>query len=233
MRPRFVLSALMCASLSAVAAMAAAASTNDVKALPECWFLHGAGEHDEAEPTSNPNAFLDNASYWGDFGSAARRVGAGSLRQPAAPRNEGVTLQRSRGHSVSPARFADGASPIRPGGAVPMAICGSLHFNREDTVHQAFDDPRLRQRVCTQLCGRPGCVIVDKIIFTHSAANLYLTGEQHLSSQHAVHFQLLTPQSPCRLNGWSLVVASLCVQRRSITGTVRFLGGRFPLTGSL
>jgi hypothetical protein len=60
------------------------------------------------------------------------------------------------------------------GGAVTMPHCSSLHYNHADTVYQRFDAPALRRSVCAALCGAPGCVIVDKIIFTHSAANLYL-----------------------------------------------------------
>lgn len=59
-------------------------------------------------------------------------------------------------------------------GTDAMPHCSSMHYNHADTVYQRFDAPALRQSVCTDLCGGPGCVIVDKIIFTHSAANLYL-----------------------------------------------------------
>ena len=60
------------------------------------------------------------------------------------------------------------------GGTVPMDHCASLHYNHEDTVYQPFDAPALRRSVCKALCGGPGCVIVDKVLFTHSAANMYL-----------------------------------------------------------
>eukprot|EP01045_Picozoa_sp_COSAG04_P035006 COSAG04_NODE_7902_length_1048_cov_1.869336_1_plen_252_part_01 len=63
------------------------------------------------------------------------------------------------------------------GSNVPMACCKSRHFNHEETVHQTFDEPALRRSVCSQLCPPPGgkgCIIVDKVLFTHSAANLYL-----------------------------------------------------------
>ena len=59
------------------------------------------------------------------------------------------------------------------GGAIQMPHCSSLHFNHADTVYQRFDAPALRRSVCEALCGGPGCVITDKTIFTHSAANLY------------------------------------------------------------
>jgi hypothetical protein len=54
--------------------------------------------------------------------------------------------------------------------------CQTLHFNHVDTVTQAIDAPALRQATCAALCSspyRPGCEIEDKIIFTHSAGNLY------------------------------------------------------------
>ena len=60
------------------------------------------------------------------------------------------------------------------GGSVAMPECASFHYNHEDTVYQRFDAPALRRRVCASLCGGPGCVITDKVIFTHSAANNYL-----------------------------------------------------------
>ena len=52
--------------------------------------------------------------------------------------------------------------------------CSSVHFNHEDTVNQPFDTHSLRRSVCKDLCGGPGCVIMNKVIFTHSAANMYL-----------------------------------------------------------
>jgi hypothetical protein len=65
--------------------------------------------------------------------------------------------------------------------------CESTHFNHEDTITQSYDSPHLRERTCQQLCGGPGCVITDAVIFTHSMANLYLAsalahGDCHLGA---------------------------------------------------
>lgn len=55
-----------------------------------------------------------------------------------------------------------------------MTGCDSFHFNHEDTITQSFDSLHLRERTCHQLCGGPGCVITDAVVFTHSMGNLYL-----------------------------------------------------------
>ena len=65
--------------------------------------------------------------------------------------------------------------------------CASHSFNHDDTINQAFDDEKLRARTCLQLCGGPGCVIADAVIFTHSMGNLYLAaaiahGDCHLGA---------------------------------------------------
>jgi hypothetical protein len=65
--------------------------------------------------------------------------------------------------------------------------CESFHFNHEDTITQSFDSLHLRERTCQQLCGSPGCVVTDAIVFTHSMGNLYLAaalahGDCHLGA---------------------------------------------------
>ena len=62
--------------------------------------------------------------------------------------------------------------------------CTSWHFNHEDTITQAYDAPRLRERTCQQLCGGPGCVVTDAVIFTHSAGGLYLASALHHGDCH-------------------------------------------------
>lgn len=59
--------------------------------------------------------------------------------------------------------------------------CRSHSFNHMNTITQPFDSPTLMSAVCKDLCGgsdpdrsAAGCVIKNKIIFTHSAGNLYL-----------------------------------------------------------
>ena len=93
---------------------------------------------------------------------------------------DGRTLppEQCPGPSTTP-DMMDGApywGDFRPagGGGVEMPHCASLHYNHEDTVYQPFDAPALRRSVCKALCGGPGCVIVDKVLFAHSAANMYL-----------------------------------------------------------
>ena len=54
------------------------------------------------------------------------------------------------------------------------AGCATVSFNHVDTVAQPFDSPTLRSHTCELLCGGGDpCVIQNKIIFTHSAGNLY------------------------------------------------------------
>lgn len=65
--------------------------------------------------------------------------------------------------------------------------CDSFHFNHEDTITQSFDSLHLRERTCQQLCGGPGCVVTDAVVFTHSMGNLYLAsalahGDCHLGA---------------------------------------------------
>jgi hypothetical protein len=100
----------------------------------------------------------------------------------------GVPVRRSEGQLSKPACwFLHGAGETAAGAATQefpeywggvhthvQDDCSSVYFNHEDTVNQPFDTHDLRKSVCKDLCGGPGCVIMNKVIFTHSAANMYL-----------------------------------------------------------
>ena len=161
--------------------MAAAAgqptASGDRRRYTSCWRRHGRGARERARwvPVLTlvglavamcwPTRLLSTAS--------AETTGSGLEGQLSKPE---CWFLHGAGESDTAAGAAAKVFP-EYWGAVHTHVqddCSSVHFNHKDTVNQPFDAHDLRKSVCKDLCGGPGCVIMNTVIFTHSAANMYL-----------------------------------------------------------
>eukprot|EP01047_Picozoa_sp_COSAG01_P019318 COSAG01_NODE_1070_length_11869_cov_21.371368_11_plen_557_part_00 len=162
-----------------------------------CWFLHGSGCPDDSNSKPCPTP-------------------SGADRRPGIDRaGEGRPTASLRGYwgKVHEIALAHG--------------CASTHFNHEQTTDQLFDEPRIRERTCRELCGSPGCVITDKVIFTHSAGNLYFAAAlDHGDCFLGASSEWFTSQSPTRGSAAADAAAHLCDYKKGnpLRAAVNFFG---------